>query len=176
MRDTAQKDTAENVNRVLRRPARSWYGLPVDITVSSNHWHRVVMPGLALPHPGLVNLFARWGLPVDERLALTYRHEFGHLQTLPVPLLHLLLILWPRRGRKSGSRWRRALVGFVAHQAVWELAAESYVAVGSRRDRRRSHSPAWKAIYVLLWSGMAFLAAAGTAFLLKRPASPPTDS
>ena len=161
----------EKVKEMLHQTTRTWYGVPVDITVSSDHWHRVVVPGLALPHPGLVNLFARWGLPADERLALTYRHEFGHLQTLPVPLAHLLLILWPRRGQRGGSRWLRALVGLVAHQAIWELAAESYVVVSSRHDRSRSRSRTGRAIYVILWSGMAFLAAAGTAFLMLREAT-----
>ncbi len=108
----------EKVKEMLHQTTRTWYGVPVDITVSSDHWHRVVVPGLALPHPGLVNLFARWGLPADERLVLTYRHELGHLQTLPVPLVHLFLILWPRRGRRGGSCWLRALVGLVAHQAA----------------------------------------------------------
>jgi hypothetical protein len=163
----------EKVKEMLHQTTRTWYGVPVDITVSSDHWHRVVVPGLTLPHPGLVNLFARWGLPADERLVLTYRHELGHLQTLPVPLAHLFLILWPRRGRRGGSRWLRALVGFVAHQAVWELAAESYVVTTARYDRRRSRSTAGRAIYAILWSGMAFLVAAGTAFLMLREASPP---
>ena len=106
--------TAKAVKALHRRP-KTWFGLPVDITVASNHCHRVVVLGLTLPHPGLVNLFARWGLPLDERLALTWRHEFGHLQTIPVPLAHLLLILWPRRGWRGGSCWLRVLVGFVAH-------------------------------------------------------------
>jgi len=167
---------AKNAKEMLRQKARAWYGVPVDITVSSDHWHRVVVPGLALPHPGLVNLFARWGLPADERLALTYRHELGHLQTLPVPLVHLLLILWTRRGRRGGSRWLRALVGLLAHQAVWELAAESYVVTTTRYGRSRSRSTVGRTIYALLWSGMAFLAAAGTAFLIHRPASPTNES
>lgn len=108
---------AENAKGVLHQTSRTWYGVPVDITVSSDHWHRVVVPGLALPHPGLVNLFARWGLPVDERLALTCRHEFGHLQTLPVPLAHLLLITlaapWPERRLPlaAGLNWARRAPG-----------------------------------------------------------------
>ena len=122
----------------LHQTTRTWYGVPVDITVSDDHWHRVAVPGLALPHLGLVNLFACWGLPLDEQLALTWRHEFGHLQMLPVPLAHLLFILWPHRRRGSGSRWLRALVGLVAHQAVWELAAE-----GCQWERVRLSDAVW---------------------------------
>lgn len=163
----------ENPKQVLQQRSTTWYGLPVDITVSSDRWHRVVVLGLPFPHPGLVNVFARLGLPVDERLPLTYRHEFGHLQTLPVSLAHLVVILWPRAGRRGGSRWLLALVGLLAHQAVWEVAAESYLLVSSRRDRSRSRSTTCKAIYAILWGAMAFLAAAGTAFLMRREASSP---
>lgn len=163
----------ENPKRVFQQTSTTWYALPVDITVTSDHWHRVVALGLPFPHPGLVNLFARLGLPADERLALTYRHEFGHLQTLPVPLAHLLLMLWPRAGRRGDSPWLRALVGLLAHQAVWEVAAESYLLVSSRQDCSRSRSTTCKAIYAILWAGTAFLAAAGTAFLMRREASSP---
>lgn len=163
--------TAKAVKALYRGP-KTWFGLPVDITVASNHCHRVVVLGLAMPHPGLVNLFARWGLPVDERLALTWRHEFGHLQTIPVPLAHLMLILWPRRGRRGGSRWLRVLVGFVAHQALWEVAAESYVVASAGPDRFRSRSRVGWVIYALLWAGMAFLAVASTMFLLRKRPSP----
>jgi len=67
----------------------TWYGLPVEIVISSDNLHRVTAPGLAIPHPCVVNLIARQGLPSKLHLALTARHELGHLQTLPVPLLHL---------------------------------------------------------------------------------------
>ena len=162
---------AAETNGVLRETAKTWYGLPVDIAVSGSNWHRVMMPGIALPHFGLVNLIARRGLPLDERLALTWRHEFGHLQTLPVPLAHLLLILWPRRGRSKGSRWLRVLVGLVAHQAVWELAAEGYVAFHSMREHNHPYSTACRHVYAGWWSAIGLLAVAGTAFLMGRVTS-----
>jgi len=162
---------AETVRTVHRRPT-TWYGLPVDITVGRNHWHRVAVAGLPMPHFGLVNLLARCGLPVDERLDLTWRHEFGHLQMILVPLAHLLLILWPRRRPRDGSRWPRLLLGFVAHQAVWEVAAESYVVASAGPERVIHSRPRGAlALYALLWGGMASLAAASTLFLLQKSPS-----
>ncbi len=158
------RDMTKERVKVLHRRPRTWYGLPVDITVAGNHWHRVVVLGLPLPHLGLVNFFARQGLPVDERLALTWRHEFGHLQMLPVMLAHLLLILWPR-GRQNKSRWVRLPVGFIAHQALWEIAAESYVVAGSGPENFRSRSRTSWVIYIALWVVMTFLAVAGTMFM-----------
>ena len=160
------------INAPLHEKTRTWYSLPVAITGTGDHLHRVAVPGLTVPHFGLIYFFARWGLPTEERLALTDRHELGHLQTFPVTLAHLLFILWPRRGRRKGSRWLRILVGFVAHQTAWELAAEGYVAFHFRRDRRHPRSATGRAIYAILWSGVAFLAAAGTVFLVQREAPP----
>ena len=162
---------ATEISGVLAQTAKTWFGLPVDITVSGDHWHRVTLPGLRLPHLGLVNMLARQGLPLGERLALTYRHELGHLEAFPVPLAHLLLILWPRRGRRKGSRGLRILVGFVAHQVVWELAAEGYVVFHARRDCGRSRPTGRVSLYVALWSVIGLLAATGTAFLIERETS-----
>ena len=152
----------------LHGQEKTWYGLPVEITVTEGNLHRVAMPGLTLPHPGVVNLIARWGLPSETRLALTYRHEMGHLQTLPVPVLHLLALLWPRRGQPRGSRWLRGLIGLLAHQAVWELAAESYVVATDRRACRAPRRPLARGLYAAFWAGMAALSVLGTLFLLGR--------
>ena len=89
-----------------------------------------------------------------------------------MPLAHLLLILWQRHGRGGGSRWLRVLVGFVAHQALWEVAAESYVVVSAGPDRFRSRPRVGGVIGALLWGGMASLAVACTMVLLRKRPSP----
>ncbi len=147
----------------LKWHTRTWYGVPVDVTVAENNFHRVKAGVVVLPHPGVVNWLARTGLPLRLRLELTARHELGHLQTLPVPLLHLVLLLWPRRGKPYGSRWQRLALGLLAHQAVWEVAAEGYLVATDARAvrllRRR---------YALFWSLMGGLAALSTYLLLAR--------
>ncbi len=148
----------------LHRTTRSWYGVPVDITVSSSNIHRVIVGGVPLPHLGVVNFFSRWGLPLEERLELTCRHELGHVQTLPVPLLHLLFLLWPRQGRRRGGRWLRLLAALVAHQAVWELAAEGYVIATAPPEHWSPRTPAARLLYAGFWGGMTLLAAISTVF------------
>jgi hypothetical protein len=140
---------------VSHERARTWYGLLVKITVTESNFHRVAVPGLVLPHPGMVNLIVRQGLPLDLRLALTSRHELGHLQTLPVPLLHLLLILWPRRGKPHGTFWLRNLVALLTHQALWEVAAEGYVVATDRRAYRVPRPSLARVICSDFWAGMA---------------------
>ncbi len=158
----------EETPRVLHHSTNTWYGLPVDITVSSNNLHRVTVPGLAIPHPGLVNIITRWGLPLKTRLELTTYHELGHLQTLPVPALHMLLLLCPRRGHPAGSKIVRWLVAIFTHLVVWELAAECYVVAIDRRAVRDHQTPQARGRYFGFWSGMVVLAVMGTRFLLQR--------
>ncbi|HEY57117.1 MAG TPA: hypothetical protein G4O04_00955 [Anaerolineae bacterium] len=135
---------------------RTWYGLPTTITVSTSNMHKVQADRVTLPHPGVVNTVVRAGLPWSTRLALTAQHELGHLQTLPVPVAHSLL-LWVLRPRRNGGRMRRWAWGLLAHQAVWEVAAEGYVLFA---DRRAWHAPRprWaRVLYGAFWVAMMLL-------------------
>ncbi len=114
---------------------RSWYGLSAEIGVENNLWHLVRVGQVALPHPPAVNLALRRGQPRQERLYLSFLHEFGHLQTLPVAVLHALWLL-------ANGRWRRrgfwgTLAAVVAHEAVWEMASESYVLIKAKGEYGR---------------------------------------
>ncbi len=146
----------------------TWYHLPAKIEVTAGHLHKVRFAGIALPHPGLVNWIARRGHPLQTRLELTALHEFGHLQTLPIPLLHLLLLAWPRRGRSPYPGWMRLLFGLLSHQAVWEVASETYVAVHDRRAYQAPRPGRDKALYAIFWSGAAVFSILSTWFILKR--------
>ncbi len=157
---------------------RTWYGLPVRVVVSSSNVHRVWGDGIQVPHVGLVNLISRQGLPRNVRLELTARHELGHLQTLPVPLVHALLLWRGYRGKHIPKRWFWPLA-LVAHQAIWEVAAESYVVATDPRAVRHPR-PAWaRRLYGFFWFIMALLAV-GLTWLLasgesKPNAKPPED-
>jgi len=150
---------------------RAWYGLPGEIVVEEGGWHLVSIAGIPLPHPPLVNRFIRRGLSRSERLRYSYLHEFGHLQTLPLALLHAGgLALLERRRRSRGGAGRRArvvaLVG--AHEALWELASEAYVAVQAGAEYRgayRRNPFRWR--LPVFWSVMGALAVGGTVVLLR---------
>ncbi len=150
-----------NRGRVLH----SWYGLPGEIVVEHDHWHLVRVGAVALPHPPLVNLFIRRGLPKEERRRLSYWHEFGHLQTLPLALLHGLWLLRPGRPGTPSLRERLARLAalLLAHEAMWELLSEGYVVwkVGpsTYRGIYRAYPNPWLRGF---WVGMAVLALAGS--------------
>src|SRR3990172_7804890 len=126
---------------------RSWYGISGEIEVENELWHLVRVGSVALNHPPLINLLLRRRLPRDERLRLSYLHEFGHFQTLPLALSHALWVFWAAYGqRRSLLGWFAWLTGFVvAHEAVWEFLSEGYVLIHDgaayREIYRRTPNP-----------------------------------
>lgn len=144
------------------RKVRAWYGLAGEIQVEHGLWHLVRVGRVSLPHPPLVNLFLRASLSRETRLDLSFRHEFAHLQTLPLALLHLL----------SLRPWRlRSPLGLaaalVAHEAVWELAAEAWVVAEAPEAYRRAYGGRWRR--PLFFAGfMAALAVGGSLLSLRR--------
>ncbi len=147
---------------------RTWYGLDTEIKVTTSNFHRVKLPKITLLHPGVVNWFSRQGLSTDTRLELTAHHEFSHLQTLPVLLLHLLLLLWPRRVKPRLRGWGRFWLILLSHQAIWEVAAETYLVAADRRALTAPR-PRWAhSFYFLFWGCMTAFSLLGTIFLLER--------
>jgi len=138
---------------------RSWYGLTGEIEVENELWHLVRIGTITLNHPPLVNLILRRGLTRSDRLRLSYLHEFGHFQTLPFALLHLLLLLGSALGRRRSIYgwldWLTALV--LAHEAVWEMAAEAYVAVHDGKAYFATYRKTPNPLLPAFWAGMSGL-------------------
>jgi hypothetical protein len=107
-----------------------------------------------MPHPSLINLALRWGVPDETRLRLFFLHEVGHLQTLPLLLVPLLLLR-----RKQQTCRGSLLLNILGVEAFWELTSETYV-VWRARDE---YSAAWKdsrnPAMLLFWPLMLILAA-----------------
>lgn len=156
------------------RRVRAWYGLPGEIVIEGDSWHLVKMGPVPLPHPPLVNRLIRRGLPQEARLRLSYWHELGHLQTLPIALAHAAW-QWRRRpdlARESSvSRALRFAVVLIAHEAAWELAAESYGAVRTGPEYRRLYRERRNPFLAAFWVGMAGLTLVGTTISLWRESS-----
>lgn len=149
----------------LPRRVRAWYGLPGEIVIEGDHWHLVKVGPVPLPHPPLVNRFIRRGLPPEARLRLSYWHELGHLQTLPLALGHAVW-LWRRlpgpHRQTSASRLARLASALIAHEAAWELASETYVLAESGKEYRRLYRAHSNRLLAVFWGGMAGLALLGT--------------
>lgn len=152
-------------SKSMPRRVRAWYGLPGEIVIQGDDWHLVKVGPLPLPHPPLINRFIRRGLPRQARLQLSYWHELGHLQALPLALAHALW-LWRRglgpRHMSLLSRLGWFTAALTAHEAAWELASESYVLARSGREYRRLYRKHPNPFLAIFWGGMAGLALLGT--------------
>lgn len=137
----------------------SWYGLTGELEVENELWHMVRVGALNLPHPAVVITSLRAGLPRSDRLRLSFLHEFGHLQTLPVALAHgLILLVTGVRGRKSVAGWILWLVGLlVAREAAWEMASEAYVVLNDGRRYRETYRQHHNPFVGAFWAVMAGL-------------------
>jgi len=149
---------------------RSWYGLPAELGVEDRLWHLVRVGGVSLSHPPVVNTFLRAGLPEAERLRLSYLHEFGHLQTLPLALAHAAALLWAgwRQGRFVAGWIGWILAALVAHEATWELASEAYVVLGDRSAYRETYRRHPNPFLSLFWVGMTLVSFGLTFGLMRR--------
>jgi hypothetical protein len=117
--------------------ARSWYGIPVIIDVERGFFHHVRVAGVSLDHPPLFNLILRRNLSEEARVSLSTLHELGHLQTLPMALIHLASLA---RGLNRRERKIRFVLSILmANQALWESMTELYVVLKSGEEYRPTY-------------------------------------
>ena len=138
---------------------RSWYGLTGEIEVENELWHLIKVGNVALNHPPVINLVLRWRLPREDRLRLSYLHEFGHFQTLPIALAHVFLTLWiGREQRRTLFGWLKWLMILaVVHEAVWELLSEAYVVVHDGAAYRATYRQTPNRLLPAFWMVMGGL-------------------
>lgn len=146
---------------------RSWYGLPAEISVG-RIWHWVKAGGVTLLHPGVVDAHLRQGIPRKERERLTYWHEMGHLETLPLAVLHGLALWLTGRRRRDTPGPLRLFIGLLTWLAGWELFAEFYTMGRAGQDYARMYRKARPPLpmALLFWLGMGGLTAGGTLWML----------
>jgi hypothetical protein len=148
---------------------RAWYGLTGEIEVENELWHLVKVEGVALNHPPLVNLILRHGLTREDRMRLSYLHEFGHFQTLPLALIQVGLVAWAGRRRRSLGGWLKWLaILVVAHEAVWELLAETYVLMRDGRAYPATYRKTPNRLLPAFWIGMGSLAIGLSKWLTRK--------
>lgn len=120
-------------NKMTEQPEkiRTWYGLTGTVIIDDGLFHRSGFGKMVILHPGLVNWLLRQQLSKADRKMLTYRHEWGHLQTVPIFLIYLLLLIalqW------ESLNWLFIIAIVVVSQALWELVSELSVFMKLRKS------------------------------------------
>jgi hypothetical protein len=110
-----------------------WYRLPARIVVSDDGLCDIAPLGISMPHPSLINLALRRGVPHETRLRLFFLHEVGHLQTLPLLVVPQLLLRRKQRARKGNF-----LFHVLGLEAFWELTTLPRRGIFAISNRRKS--------------------------------------
>jgi hypothetical protein len=145
------------------RQYRTWYGMIGTVTLTSELMHKTGFGIFVVSHPAAVNWLLRKGLPEVDGIALSLRHEFGHLQTLPLVLAYTgaMAVL-------SGdlSLWIRIPAVLISSQAAWEIMAEFLTWAGGVRFYRARYAEAKKLPRIIFWLLAVVMTAGGTLLLV----------
>ncbi len=143
----------------------TWYGVPYSISVGGSFWHHAGLRGVSVPHPPVVNGLLRYGMNRSSAKRLAAYHELGHLQTLPLDLLHGASLFWLSYHDPAGM-FLSGVPLVLAFFAFSELAAELYTrrALGSFYVRSYRTVPRFQRR--VFWYGMSSLVLWGWANLL----------
>jgi len=147
----------------MPRWTRTWYGAPAEVRTEPNGLCEAGLWGVIVPHPSVVNGFIRHGLPTDARQRLSYWHELGHLQALPV--VALVALLTSRAFLHRG--WRYRVLVILSLNGLWEWLAEAYVMRKVGHDYRRIYRQTPNPFLIPFWVSVSVLSAA--LFLFRKP-------
>jgi hypothetical protein len=102
---------------------KTWYGLNATVTIGPGFIHKTGWGGLLIPHPPVMNWLLRQGLTEKARKTLSFTHEFGHFQSLPLGLLYMVGMLAGLFAKGYESLPLIILILFSTFTA-WEIISE----------------------------------------------------
>ena len=141
----------------------TWYGIDATVDVESRFFHKAGLWKIVLPHPALVNLLLRFGLPQGGR-PLALKHEIGHLQTAPGALLYLAVIL--SLADPKDLQWGTVFFLLISSQAMWEMVSEGYAILTDPREYSKTYEDVSLLPRLLFWGIMGVLTAMGWAMII----------
>jgi len=139
---------------------RTWFGILVAVDIGGGFWHRAGIGSVLIPHPPLINWLLRLGLKKEDEQRLSIIHEFGHLQTLPLFLLYLIVYasLMVHFGGHSLLQWA---AGGISLFAFWEIISELYTVYNSGSLYKLYYANVPSFPRVLFWTAMTIILGAG---------------
>ncbi|MEN8263916.1 MAG: hypothetical protein ABFR82_10660 [Nitrospirota bacterium] len=114
-----RKKEAKTVQR------RMWFGMNATVIIGPGFIHKAGFSKILLPHPPVINWLLRQRLTDEARYPLSFTHEFGHLQTVPLAVLYTGVMLALASVTGHTGLLEIVLVLISTH-AAWEITAEIY--------------------------------------------------
>ena len=145
---------------------RTWYGINATVTLASKFIHKTGFGNILIPHPAAVNWLLRRGLKLKNGVSLCIQHEVGHLQTVPLALLYVGILLSMSIG-ESRISWFKMLFLVVSAQAVWEIMSEFFTMFSDIESYRACYAGVTKLPRIIFWLTSVLAALTGALILLS---------
>ena len=100
-----------------------------------------------------------------DAIALSVKHELGHLQTLPLALAYAS-VLAALSGK--GSPWIRIPAALISSQAVWEIMAELFTRASLGQFYQTRYAGIKRLPRILFWLLAGLMASGGVILLAIR--------
>jgi hypothetical protein len=152
-------DEAKTIER------RMWFGMNATVTIGTGFIHKAGFGMISLPHPPVINLLLRQGLTEDDRDTLSFTHELGHFQTLPLAVLYtgLMLALTYVTGHTG---FIEIVLVLISTHAAWEIVAEIITIASDMSLYRKYYEGIAVIPRVIFWILTGTLALAGWFIIL----------
>ena len=145
MRFGRLSDSMEKIQR------KTWYGLKATIIFGPGFMHTSGWGVFLIPHPPLANWLLRLGLKAKRRKALTFTHEFEHLQSAPLIFLYVLIQSFLVFSKKQADPSEIGLILLGSH-AAWEIISEILTYFYDSSIYRSSYQEIPISPRILFWS------------------------
>ena len=147
------------------RYRRVWFGANARVTIGPGFLHWPGLGGFAIPHPPLANWVLRIGLPVHQRVNMSFAHEFAHFQTAPVLFVYVLVV-FVLAYVKGRAGMKEILLLLVTGQAAWELLSEGLLVFENSEAYSASYEGFTRFPRIIFWTTAGMLTVAGWIVLL----------
>ncbi|MBC8414710.1 hypothetical protein H8E50_13730 [bacterium] len=144
---------------------RVWFGMNATMTIGPGFIHKAGFGLISLPHPPVINWLLRQGLNEDDRDILSFTHEFGHLQTMPLALFYTVVMLALASITRHTDGIEIALVLISTH-AAWEIMAEIFTISSDIHFYRKCYEEITVIPRVIFWTVTGVLTVAVWAIIL----------
>jgi hypothetical protein len=154
-----RKEEAKNVQR------RKWYVVIATVTIGPGYIHNAGFGTISIPHPPVINWLLRQGLNENSRDTLSFTHEFGHLQTMPLAMFYtgVMLALASITGNTALTE---IILVLISTHAAWEIVSEIITIANDVPLYRKYYKETTVIPRIIFWILTGTLAIAGWFIIL----------
>ena len=138
----------------------TWFGISGTVTIGPGFIHKAGLGGFLIPHPPVINWLLRRGLIEEAQYDLSFSHEFGHLQTLPLNLLYAGAVLTVAL-LKNHTGLLEIILILVSTHSAWEMMSEIFTISSNTKMYHKYYQGISIIPRIIFWASTGLLSAMG---------------